>query len=148
MKAKEESKKNGHLVMEPKEWSCSPLSLHEWQVWFEEEGIVICSNEALPVTLLVEILACMQHRCLLRGSYLVVKALRTRLTRSPIVTFGPWSGPIRSAMTRSGSKIFLKRITESYFCDLSTKVVDVFAISSTVRTQSRSQIRSSKSSRS
>lgn len=45
LKAQKHSQKNRHLVVEPKEWSCLLCWLHKWQVWVEEELIVVVTHQ-------------------------------------------------------------------------------------------------------
>lgn len=49
LEAEKQSQEYGHLVMEAEEGRRSPLLLHEGQVRLEEECIVVCADEAIPV---------------------------------------------------------------------------------------------------
>lgn len=47
LKAQKEREEHGHLIIETKEWCCSPLSLQERNVWREQEGIVVSTDESI-----------------------------------------------------------------------------------------------------
>jgi len=48
LETEQESKKNGHAIMQSEERRSASLPLHEWEIGSEKERIVIGSNEALP----------------------------------------------------------------------------------------------------
>jgi hypothetical protein len=53
LKPKEQCEEDRHPIIEAKEWSCSTLFLHKRQVGLEKKGIVVCTDEAFSVWLLV-----------------------------------------------------------------------------------------------
>ena len=49
LEAQKQGKEDWHVIMEAEE-GCSPTDLlHEWKVWLEKEGIIIVSNESIPI---------------------------------------------------------------------------------------------------
>lgn len=51
LETKKERQEHGHLVVQAEERSCTALLFHEGQIWLEEEGIIVCSDEALSAPL-------------------------------------------------------------------------------------------------
>lgn len=47
LESKEGREKYWHLIVQSEEGSRSSIPLHEWEVWFEEESIIIVSNKSI-----------------------------------------------------------------------------------------------------
>jgi hypothetical protein len=54
LEAQKQSKEDWHAIMQAEE-GCSPTDLlHERKVWLEKEGVVIVTNESIPVRVSVD----------------------------------------------------------------------------------------------
>lgn len=96
LEPQQQGEEHGHAIIEAKEGSGPSGPAHEWNVWLEQEGIVVLPDETLPWICRSVVKPHRARRQANGRGYRVVNAFAIPLALSVTVLLVPMGGPMRS----------------------------------------------------